>query len=226
MLLAFMRHYNEAEKVRMSKKPIVATIGDSLTQGNPPPNFKHPGTYQHWMKKALKADGINVNVVNWGIGGQIAHEIATRVPQTLPCDILVMMGGTNDIWRYSSWDDELSSEMCDDVLEQLAWGAERAKVREDGGAKHLIICSVPPFAIVKTMPRDALKNIAQVNAGIEEMCARLGYHFCNVHDAMALPDGSGDPAILQPDGVHFKEAGNHACGEAVARCVAAILNGE
>src|SRR5271157_269828 len=216
----------KTRRMRMIKKPVVATIGDSLTQGNPPPNFRHPGTYQHWMKKNLKATGLRVKVVNWGIGGQVSHEIATRVPQTLPCDILVMMGGTNDVWRYSQWDDDLSAEMSEDVLEQLAWGAERAKPGEANGARHVIICSVPPYAVVKTMPRDALKNVARINDGIQELCFRMGYHFCNVHDAMALPDGSGDPALFLQDGVHFTEAGNRACGEAVAQCIAAILSME
>ncbi len=207
----------------MTKKVRIATIGDSLTQGNPPPNFRHSGTYQHWMKEWLNKAGIRTSITNWGIGGQVSHEIALRIPQTIPTDILVIMGGTNDVWRYSAFDDEMSAEMADDVVEQLASGAKSANLGREGGAKHIILCSVPPFVKVLTAPRDAQKNVIRVNAGIKDLCAKEGYHFCDVNAAMCLPDGTGDPKKHLADGVHFTPAGNQACGEAIAKCITKIV---
>lgn len=207
----------------MAKKVRIATIGDSLTQGNPPPNFHHPGTYQHWTKEWLKKAGIKTLITNWGIGGQVSHEIALRIPQTIPTDILVIMGGTNDIWRYSSFDDEMSAEMSEDVVEQLAGGAKRANHGVNGGAKHILFCSVPPFVKVPTAPRDAQKNLIRINAGIKDLCAKEGYYFCDVNAAMCLPDGTGDPKKHLADGVHFTVAGNQACGETIAKCIAKII---
>ncbi len=207
----------------MAKKVRIATIGDSLTQGNPPPNFHHPGTYQHWMKGWLKKASIRTSITNWGIGGQVSHEIALRVRQTIPTDILVIMGGTNDVWRYSAFDDEMSTEMSDDVVEQLANGASTAKLGEEGGVKNIILCSIPPFVKVPTLPRDAQKNLTRINAGIKGLCAKEGYHFCDVNAAMHLPDGTGDPKNHLNDGVHFTPAGNRACGEAIARCIGKIF---
>jgi len=210
-------------KVRVLKKLRIATIGDSLTQGNPPPNFYHPGTYQHWMKRWLIKQGIHTRVVNWGIGGQVAHEIASRVPQTLPTDVLIIMGGTNDVWRYSAFDDDLSIEMTEDVVEQLAIGAKSANQGMNGGAKYVLLCSIPPMVKVSTIPRDALKNITRINNKIKDLCENEGYYFCDVNGEMRLPDGSGNPTYHQPDGVHFTPAGNRACGEAIAKCIARII---
>ncbi len=207
----------------MGKKVRIATIGDSLTQGNPPPNFRHPGTYQYWMQERLKKAGIQTIITNWGIGGQVAHEIALRVPQTIPTDILVIIGGTNDVWRYSSFNEEMSLEMSDDVVEQLASGAKLAKLGEEGGARYVLLCSVPPYVKLPTLPRDAQKNLGRINGGIKDLCKREGYHFCDVHAAMSLPDGTGNPKNFTNDGVHFAHAGNRACGEAVARCIEKII---
>ncbi|MHA1733683.1 MAG: SGNH/GDSL hydrolase family protein [Promethearchaeota archaeon] len=214
----------------------IFTFGDSLTQGGAPPCL-HPMKYQYWMLRTL-ADGgrgIAVDLWNHGIGGQVAHEIVERIPAALAADlegelgapgasstVLVLMGGTNDAWRYSDWDEELAKEMQVDVVEELARGVQYAL---DGGIEpaRVLLCSVPPVGNVPTAPKYMKWSIGEINSKLEELAGRRGITFCDVHEAMRGTGGHADPACVVEDGVHFTEEGNRRCGERVARDIARSL---
>lgn len=200
----------------------VVTIGDSLTQGGAPPHLT-PAKYQYFMKRLLDASGLQprIRVDNYGIGGEVAHQIVSRIPRAIrsDTDVFVLMGGTNDAWRFSGWDAELAAEMQDDVVETLARGIDLARVAQTDRPLHVVLCTIPPVHVVPDTPRYMRESIVAINQRLRVLARDRGVAVCDVHAAMSRGDGQANPACFVADGVHFTVQGNQACGEAVGRAI-------
>jgi lysophospholipase L1-like esterase len=214
-------------KIMFSKnKPIkIVTIGDSLTQGNPPPHSHHPGQYQYFMLKILTEAGYAIDNWNCGIGGQIMNEIAVRIPGVMPTDIIAISGGTNDCWRYSNFDEEIGNDMIADVLENMQIAINNAKK----GSKVIILCSIPATIPGKGASPEMLKNIIKARPKIEKLAKDNGIYFCDIYKAFAdekATNGQAKQGLTTPDGVHFIEKGNQAFGECLGKCILKIIESQ
>ncbi|MBN2150273.1 MAG: SGNH/GDSL hydrolase family protein [Candidatus Lokiarchaeota archaeon] len=214
------------EKIQSGPVKVV-TMGDSLTQGGAPPEHRHgnKSQFQWFAYRYLKEHGIDADIWNLGIGGQTIGQIVARIPPALPADVVTVMGGTNDVWHFAAAMAGFESEIVDGIIEEHVRGI--GTVRSHPGCKHarVIICSLPPMGNVKTLTRAMLDAVNDANARIEALCKKEGVIFCDVNKAMRGDevDMFARPELVLPDGVHFTEAGNQACGEAIARCVEAAL---
>nr|MDO8083669.1 SGNH/GDSL hydrolase family protein [Candidatus Sigynarchaeum springense]MDO8118896.1 SGNH/GDSL hydrolase family protein [Candidatus Sigynarchaeota archaeon] len=205
----------------------VVTMGDSLTQGGVPPEHRHgnPTQYQWFMYNFLKEKGIEVDIWNLGIGGQTIGQIVARIEPALPADVVTVMGGTNDIWHFAAAMAGFENEIVDGIIEEHTRGINI--IRSHPGCKntHVILCSIPPMGNVKILTKAMLDAVNDANVKIESLCKQERVIFCDVNKAMRGDEVNkyARPELVGPDGVHFTEAGNKACGEAIARCVAATV---
>ncbi|MFX0102252.1 MAG: SGNH/GDSL hydrolase family protein [Candidatus Hodarchaeota archaeon] len=206
----------------------VITIGDSLTQGNPPPEHRagNSGKYQSYTHAYLKEKGIEVDIWNLGIGGQLIGQIVNRIKPALPADIVVIMGGTNDVWRFAAIEDDILDEVVEGILEEFIYGLEVVKSHPDSGSSKIILCSIPPFGDVGTVDIRMVNAINKTNAEIQDLCEKNeNVFFCDVNAAMRLdvPEKFANSKFVVADGVHFTFSGNKACGEAIAKCIANLV---
>lgn len=202
-------------------------MGDSLTQGSPPPEHRHgnPGQYQWFMYDLLRSTGISADIWNLGIGGQKMGEIIDRIKSALPADVVTVMGGTNDVWHFAAAMVGFENEIVEGIIEEHVRGINI--IRSHPGCKktRVILCSLPPMGNVKTLTKAMRETVNNASVQIEALCKKEGTIFCDVNKAMRGDDVNkyARPELVNPDGVHFTEAGNKACGEAIARCIAAVL---
>jgi lysophospholipase L1-like esterase len=208
-------------------KPIkIATFGDSLTQGGAPPNCEHPGVYQYFMVKILEKAGWIVNSVNWGIGGELMGQIAARVPQALPVEIISIAGGTNDVWRYSNFDDEMSREVVDGVIEEMDRAVDFVLKGPNGKKTKIIVCSTPPILPSNAVSTAASDNAIKLRGMIEEYAKKKKVFFCDIFAAMKDKSGRARKELVNPDGVHFTIEGNKAFGETLGKKILEIIEGK
>lgn len=190
----------------------IVTMGDSLTQGGAPPEYRieNPNLYQAFLYQSLKKEGINADIWNLGIGGQTMGQIISRVRSGLPADIITIMGGTNDIWHYLEAMQEHEDEIVDGIIEDLMSGIEIIKAHP--GCKNTIIfvCSIPPVADVKTLLPIMIDTINQANQKIEGLCKKMKVRLCDVNKAMRSnnPKKYANKELVIADGVHFTPSGN------------------
>jgi lysophospholipase L1-like esterase len=215
-----------AEKNRSGPFKVV-TMGDSLTQGGVPPEHRHgnPGQYQWFAYQYLKEHGIDVDIWNLGIGGQTIGQIVGRIGPALPADVVTVMGGTNDVWHFAETMAGFENEIVEGIIDEHTRGIN--VIRSHPGCKktRVILCSLPPMGNVKTLTKAMLDAVNDANVKIEALCKKERAIFCDVNKAMRGDEVNkyARPELVLPDGVHFTEAGNKACGEAIARCILAIL---
>jgi lysophospholipase L1-like esterase len=202
----------------------IATFGDSLTQGNPPPNCEHPGTYQNFMVKIIEKEGWKVYSVNWGIGGQLMGQISERVPQALPVDIISITGGTNDVWRFSNFDEEMSREVREGIIEEMNRAIDFVLNGPNGNKTKIILCSTPPILPSIAASKAASDNVIKLRPMIEALAKKRNVYYCDIFAAMQDQNGRARKELVNPDGVHFKQEGNKAFGEALGKKILEILN--
>ncbi|MHA1369320.1 MAG: SGNH/GDSL hydrolase family protein [Promethearchaeota archaeon] len=210
-----------------NKKIKIVTIGDSLTQGNPPPEFRHgnPGKYQSFLYYYLKDRNLEPDIWNFGIGGELMCQIINRLEPTLPADFIVIMGGTNDAWRFSLAGEDIESEIADDILENLQRCMDIIKKHPKSQEIIPIICSIPPMANIPSIDPKIILTIKITNLKIKEFCEKNRVFFCDVNKAMRLNEMEeyADPKNVVADGVHFTPAGNKKCGEAIGKKIFEII---
>lgn len=204
----------------------LVTIGDSLTQGHPPPHNYHPGKYQHSMLTVLEEAGYSIMCRNHGIGGQEAEQIAIRVPEALPCDIISIMAGTNDCWRYAQFSEEMAGDMRKHVMAQLERAVMFAKDGNSGSDTQVILCSIPPTRPGSGSSPQTLESIKILRERIEELCQQKDIIFCDVYKAMSGTGGQAQRGLVKPDGVHFTDEGNKVCGTAIGETILSFLESE
>jgi lysophospholipase L1-like esterase len=205
----------------------IATIGDSLTEGNArgavlSENPSLPNTYQHYLFHRLKSHGIQTEIWNWGIGGQVISQICDRLDSVAPADVVLCMGGTNDTWRFSESVEGVEDEMSEDIIDWYQRSIPRLMNKhEELGLPRplLIINAIPPIGNVKSIPKNMQNCILNVNRDLAKFVKELNnpnVKFFDIHTAMAGSDRYMRPGLTVLDGVHFTELGNQTCGEAMA----------
>jgi lysophospholipase L1-like esterase len=213
---------------------IIKTIGDSLTEGSVREamigtHIELPNTYQYWLYKGLQRENIDAEVHNLGIGGQIIHEICGRFQLCVPADVIVTMGGTNDIGRFGDYASDVGDDIAQTIIDeysQVVLAAESNQMDEKGYLPLILINSVPPFGATKVNTPNRHRAIEIVNQRVREWIETLGHPnvmYCDVYGAMADEEGYARPELVVADGVHFTIKGNQTVAETnVSRILDAI----
>lgn len=210
----------------------IATIGDSLTEGSARlarigPIICIPHTYQFSTYEYLKENGHEIEVVNHGIGGQIINEITSRFEETLPTDFLVSMSGTNDLWQFSDMGDGIEKDIMEDYRDEHDEKIEKIFdicKKNNWKLPKIVLCSIPPFGNVRTLPENIQNTVKFLNQEIEKYAQEKNYVFSDVHKAMRNSDDFYmDSKNCVDDGVHFTIEGNKTCGEAIGKTLHDLL---
>ncbi len=181
---------------------LVATLGDSITEGSPGYDSRLGGNeesqWQHWAAQAL--DGVEFR--NCGINRQRTDEIAERLEDAAAdADILIVQGGINDI---------ADGRDVGPAAENL-----RAMVRR---GKEL----VPQVLLVEVLPwnnghPDGEPKIRQLNGLIGVIGAEEQVPVIPFHDRLQDPERPGRMREEWTcDGNHPSVEGHRRLGELVA----------
>ena len=207
----------------------ILTFGDSLTEGRSykailSKSPRMPFTYQSKLYEELEKEGFDVEIVNEGIGGQIAVEIAKRIESMESTDYLIITAGTNDCWKWSdlysgtsdfeSFNNDLVEETFN-IIREVAINAKN-KVR-----KNIMIVSIPPVRNTSqhNLPKHFLATIKKINQKYLEFCEQQGFIYCDLFKTMIDSEGYLKDSLHSGDGVHFSIEGNAVFGKTVADCI-------
>jgi lysophospholipase L1-like esterase len=208
----------------------IVTIGDSLTEGSAHQaqlckSPRLPYTYQSTLYEELEAAGYDVLIINEGIGGQIASQIADRLDKVVPAEYLIITAGTNDCWRFSDAvpdDPDFVEEMAS---ETFAFIKESVEKIQDQVLKKIVIVSVPPVRNTpdRYLPKNMLKATKRLNEKYKAYCSEQGFAYCDLFPTMTDSEGFLRDDLHKGDGVHFSLEGNREFGLAVAACMKKLL---
>jgi lysophospholipase L1-like esterase len=158
---------------------IVATLGDSITEGSPGET-----SWQHFA--ALKHPGVEFR--NHGIHSQRTDEIAARFDEAVQgADALLVQGGINDIFQG------LEVEPAADNLRDLVRRGKALGLR-------VAIANVLPWN--NGWP-DAEPKVRRLNALVEEIAREEDVPLLQFHDTLEDPE---NPGLMKPEWTH---EGNH-----------------
>lgn len=204
----------------------IITYGDSLTEGRSykailSKSPKIPFTYQSKLYEELEKEGFDVEIVNEGIGGQIAAEIAKRIDSMEPTDYLIITAGTNDCWRWSDLYsgthefESFNTELVEETFNIIKEAALKAKERV---RKNIMIVSIPPVRNIRiqNLPKHFLDTIKKINQKYREFCEEQGFIYCDLFKTMVDSEGYLKDPLHSGDGVHFSIEGNAIFGQTVA----------
>jgi lysophospholipase L1-like esterase len=202
----------------------ILTYGDSLTEGR---SYKAilsrsprmPFTYQSKLYEQLEKAGFDVEIINEGIGGQVAGQIA---------DYLIITAGTNDCWRWSdafagtSEHEDFLKELVEDTFNVVKDAV--LKIKEKVRSK-IIIVSIPPVRNTsdRNLPKNMLSVIKRINQKYNSFCIENGLIYCDLFLTMIDSEGYLKDNLHSGDGVHFSIEGNSVFGETVATTMLALL---
>ena len=164
----------------------------------------------------------SVEVRNYGIGGQLMSQICARFSETIPADIIMVMGGTNDVWRYAELGDDMDEEIFDDMKDNLQnFVLPQIQEQQKMGVPPpiIFICTIPPFGRSSALPKNHLQIIPSINKKLEAFVNQLNnpqVKFADLHKDMIDSEGYFEDPLCVPDGVHFTPAGNRRCGSLMA----------
>jgi lysophospholipase L1-like esterase len=179
-------------------------------------------SYQYWLAKTLASLGVELQFRNLGMGGAVSASIAQQVPRAIPTDLLIIMGGTNDCWLYSSQSDHIQNQECQtEVVSQLGLAIQMGL---EGGAEHVILCTIPPIRVNMDASWQMYANILEINKRLKRLAFDKSIPLCDVHGAMANSQNEIRDGLVEYDGVHFTLDGNKACGYAIGNCILELMN--
>ncbi|MHA1728118.1 MAG: SGNH/GDSL hydrolase family protein [Promethearchaeota archaeon] len=213
-------------------KPIlkISTIGDSITRGLFDANLTSQGewlpyTYQYYLWKCLRDMGNNSEVFNYGIPGQLVSEICARINQTIPADIIIIMGGTNDVLRLTNLTPDIEIKMTESIIEffnQTIFEIEEFQISIGLSPPLIILNAIPPLGDVFLFTDRTHDLILYINQELESFITdlnRTNVIFCDVHEAMRNKNNYLDSGLGLFEGIHFTQAGYQICGETIAQCI-------
>lgn len=170
----------------------IVAFGDSLTAGHGIPKAE---AFPAQLQRALRAKGLNVEVVNAGVSGETAPQGLARLDWSVPdgTDAVIVELGANDMLRGQS--PAVAAKALSEIVRRL----------KDRGILVLL-------AGMRAAPNLGADYRARFDAIYPEIAARE-----NVPLYPFFLDGvAGDPSLNLPDGLHPTPMG-------VARIVAGIL---
>ena len=194
------------------KKLRIIALGSSSTAGYgvSNPAFAFPAQLKIGLDKALP--GIDVDVVNRGIGGQDVEEMAARMRaemQENPASLVVWQTGTNAAIRHMPLDRFEQS-----LRNGLALGKSL-------GADFVLMNLQYVPAVVAVSDKDAYERIMATAA--REYDAGLFRRF----DIMQgwYQDGMPYAQFVQLDGLHLNDFGQKCIGKLLTKAILNSLNG-
>ena len=199
-----------ARRVAQSLPLRIVAFGSSSTEGvgASSPAASYPSRLQAFLRDALP---VPVQVVNAGIGGEDADDMAKRIPAVLADrpDLVIWQTGSNDPLR-------------DVPLDRFA-ARTRAGIAElRAGGADVILMEPQDCQALRDHPgawayRDALREIAA------QMQAPLVRRYDLMHQWIA--DGLLTPAqMLYTDGLHMTDGGYAQLAKAVGRQILTLLH--
>ncbi|HEY9323658.1 MAG TPA: GDSL-type esterase/lipase family protein, partial [Agromyces sp.] len=150
-----------------------------------------------YVALVARAVGDDATVVNKGIGGDRAVDLAARWDDVLAAqpDVLTVYIGVNDMWRRFDSDDPTSAEDFEATVAGLLESAREA------GVERLVL--VEPFFVPVSEGQAAwLEDLDPKRAVVRRLAERFDATLVPLHDSVgAAAAAHGAPAIV-PDGVH------------------------
>ena len=179
--------------------PLLVALGDSLTAGL---GLDHDQAYPALLERGLRAEGLDLRVVNAGVSGDTTAAGLRRTEWSLAGDVrilIVALGGN----------DGLRGLPVDQMKRNLAEIVSLARRR--GIAVLLAGMEAPPnFGATYT---------AQFRRVFHELAGEYDVAFM----PFLLEGVAGDPALNQADGMHPNAAGAAIVGERVRAALAPLL---
>ena len=202
---------------RMTKRPLIAAIGDSTTAGTPgflspreaPPDGRGDITsqYAYWLMKSHP----DWTVINLGINGQRSDEIRARfddeVIATKPA-VAVIIAGVNDVYQ---------GRHADHVKHELSAMYEAAHY----AGIAVVAGTIVPF---DTATAEQNARMREINAWIEDEAHGTAWMaFADTRAAVASPS---DPDRLRssPDQLHPDADGYRRMAEALSPAIERLLS--
>jgi lysophospholipase L1-like esterase len=165
-------------------------VGDSITAGaGPGDRLEFPGP-TGWVSGET-AERL-VGRGGWAVAGAITADMVSNVGRT-PADVLVLLGGTNDLTRGIDWE---------------TTAANLATISTSVGARSTLLVAIPP--------NDALGQgqRADFNARLAALAGRQGWRFLDPWGSIAV-DGRWQVGA-SADGIHPTPLMAQAIGRAIS----------
>lgn len=175
----------------------VAIVGDSLTAGGGR-SLAEGLTQNTWMSY-VQGDGI-AYVGGWAVGGRTVQQMAAGIRPIDDVDVLVLMGGTNDVRRHISFDETRAS--YDSIVTTVH-------------PEHVVIGAIPPYNRDPEAGEAYEKQLAA-------WAVAQGYDF--VDPWGFARDGLVYKAGTTVDGIHPTTAGYRTVGLAYRAAILRVMS--
>ncbi len=182
-------------------------FGDSLTAGYPgyDPSYRmgnEKSQYSYWLIESAKLKGWpNIEFDNKGVPGELAQYMYSRLVTLLgkkSYDIIVILGGTNDIgWGMDP--------------HQIFENLKRLWVTAKASGAHVIACTVPPIGSVYSPVQNAQDTLNKKI--LNEQSPNDKIFRIDLFNALVNEEGLLKPDYDAGDGVHFSIEGYKRMGE-------------
>jgi hypothetical protein len=171
----------------------VAAVGDSVTEADSP-DFAGGDIGDGSWARAAEGPGVDV-VGGWAVYGATTEAMAGGVGPT-SADVLVVMGGTNDVLQGIPWERSAAA------LEQIT---------EITGVSPVLLCTIVPLA-------DDPAATQLFNARLQLLAAENGWELVDSAAPVRAPDGTWLPGMSE-DGIHPIPAAAALIGTAVQQAL-------
>ena len=212
-LLALGSTLPVARKAMAERKRLrIIALGSSSTVGYgvSNPAFAYPAQLKIGLEKALP--GIDVEVINRGIGGQDVEEMAARMRvemQENPPSLVVWQTGTNAAIRH----------MPIDKFESLL--RQGLKLGKSLGADFVLMNLQYVPAVVAAQDKEAYEDVMALVA--KDFDAGLFRRYDIMH--AWYDDGMPYAQFVQLDGLHLNDFGQKCIGKLLTRSILGALQG-
>ncbi|HEY9308267.1 MAG TPA: GDSL-type esterase/lipase family protein [Microbacterium sp.] len=164
-----------------------------------------------------RAVGDDATVVNKGIGGDRAVDLAARWDDVLAAraDVLTVYIGVNDMWRRFDSDDPTPAEDFEATVAGLLEAAREA------GVERFVL--VEPFFVPVSEGQAAwLEDLDPKRAAVRRLAERFDATLVPLHDSVGAAAAAHGAVAIVPDGVHPTTQGAALIADAWLAAYAAI----
>ena len=202
-----------ARKAIATRKQLrIIALGSSSTSGYgvSNPSFAYPAQLKMGLEKALP--GIDVDVVNRGIGGQDVEEMAARMRAEMegnPASLVVWQTGTNAAIRHMP------------LYKFERWLRNGLTLGKSLGSDFVLMNLQYVPAVVAAADKEAYEKVMAVAA--REYDAGLFRRYDIMHDW--YEDGMPYAQFVQLDGLHLNDFGQKCIGRLLSRSIVSALTG-
>jgi lysophospholipase L1-like esterase len=153
----------------------LAVVGDSISEADSRDFSAGLLGRASWVSHAV-GDGVRF-AGGWAVSGALTSQMA-RGAQALDADVLVILAGTNDVYRG------LPFGSCAANLRSIA---------DTVGARRVVVSSIPPIDFEPTL-------VTTYNEQLQELAAASGWEFVDAMAGIRRGDRFADG--MSVDGVH------------------------